>query len=139
MKARLNCITIAVDALDRAQHFYEMIFDEKAAEVSDDLVLFSIDKHLSLVLATRSDFDSYEAITGQTNAAPGTSECIMSLFLENEAAVDHLLEIAHTAGGTIAGPASTYGWGYAGYFRDPDGHQWECVFNEQVWQDMQAG
>ncbi|WP_118953370.1 VOC family protein [Taibaiella helva] len=139
MKARLNCITIPVDALDRAQRFYEMIFGEKASETSGDLVLFSIDKYMSLVLTTRSDFAGYADITGQKNAAPGTAECIMSLFLEDKAAVDRLLETALAAGGTTAGSASTYGWGYAGYFRDPDGHQWECLFNEEVWRDMQRG
>jgi catechol 2,3-dioxygenase-like lactoylglutathione lyase family enzyme len=37
---------------------------------------------------------------------------------------------ARPAGATLTGPAHDRPWGiYSGYFRDPDGHLWEIIWN----------
>jgi uncharacterized glyoxalase superfamily protein PhnB len=44
--------------------------------------------------------------------------------------VDQVIEQARRAGGTITRePAETFYGGYAGAFRDPDGHAWEIAHN----------
>jgi catechol 2,3-dioxygenase-like lactoylglutathione lyase family enzyme len=47
--------------------------------------------------------------------------------------VDEVLEAAHRAGAEIIKTAQdTFYGGYAGYFRDLDGHLWEIVWNPQM-------
>ena len=139
MKPILNCITIPVADLGKSQHFYEAILEEQAVEASDDLVLFTANEQAYLVLSTIKDFERYADITGLRMAPAGSSECIMSFFLDSTAAVDQLMQVAASAGGTLSGPAKVYAWGYAGYFRDLDGHQWECLFNEKLAQEQKEG
>ena len=44
--------------------------------------------------------------------------------------VDAILAAAAAAGATLTRPAAeTFYGGYAGYFRDPDGHAWEVAHN----------
>ncbi len=46
--------------------------------------------------------------------------------------VDAAMAQARAAGAAIIKPAQATFWGgYAGYFRDPDGHLWEIVWNPQ--------
>lgn len=132
MKPKLNCITLSVADLNRSRQFYETVLNEKAQEASDDLVLFQANDQAYLVLSTLKDFGTYSEITGMQPAPAGTSECILSTFLESKEAVDQLMQTASEAGATITGPNKTYDWGYAGYFRDPDGHQWECLYNKNL-------
>lgn len=54
--------------------------------------------------------------------------------LASEAEVDALLRQAEAAGATITRPARKTDWGgYAGYFRDLDGHLWEIAHNPHFW------
>ncbi len=47
--------------------------------------------------------------------------------------VDQIMAAAAQAGAVIVKPAqSTFYGGYAGYFRDPDGHPWEIVWNPDL-------
>ena len=42
----------------------------------------------------------------------------------------HLLERAEAAGALITDPPHERPWGiYSGYFKDPDGHLWEIIWN----------
>ena len=46
--------------------------------------------------------------------------------------VDEIMSAAACAGATIIKVAQdTFYGGYAGYFRDPNGHLWEIVWNPQ--------
>jgi uncharacterized glyoxalase superfamily protein PhnB len=45
-------------------------------------------------------------------------------------AVDALLAQAEAAGASLTAPPRDRPWGiYSGYFRDPDGHLWEIMWN----------
>jgi len=47
--------------------------------------------------------------------------------------VDQILRLAAQAGADIIKPAQeTFYGGFAGYFRDPDGHLWEIVWNPDL-------
>jgi hypothetical protein len=47
--------------------------------------------------------------------------------------VDSVLAEAKAAGATLTGPARARPWGiYSGYFRDPDGHLWEVMWNPEL-------
>ena len=47
--------------------------------------------------------------------------------------VDEVMDTAERAGAEIVkSPVSTFYGGYAGYFRDPDGHLWDVVWNPHL-------
>lgn len=60
-------------------------------------------------------------------AEAGTSECVVSIAAETDAAVDDLLARAGEAGATIVTAPGSQPWGYVGTFADPDGHLWMVV------------
>jgi uncharacterized glyoxalase superfamily protein PhnB len=63
-------------------------------------------------------------------AAGGFDGVVLAHNLRSRAEVDALLASAATAGAEITQPArETFYGGYAGCFRDPDGHVWEIAWN----------
>jgi uncharacterized protein len=64
-------------------------------------------------------------ITGEHDvAAPGSSECVLSITATGESGVDEVLERARLAGAEIVTEPGNQDWGYAGAFADPDRHVW---------------
>jgi uncharacterized protein len=57
-------------------------------------------------------------------AAPGHSECILSLEAGTEGEVNAVVERARLAGARIVAEPKRQPWGYTGTFADPDGHLW---------------
>ena len=57
-------------------------------------------------------------------ARRGHSECVLSLRVGTEAAVDELVKHVYKAGAEIVTQPGQQPWGYAGAFADPDGHVW---------------
>jgi catechol 2,3-dioxygenase-like lactoylglutathione lyase family enzyme len=61
---------------------------------------------------------------------PKTGELSIGHLVENKAEVDALLAQAEQAGATLTGQPHDRPRGiYSGYFRDPDGHLWEIIWN----------
>jgi uncharacterized glyoxalase superfamily protein PhnB len=62
--------------------------------------------------------------------AGGFDGVVLAHNLRSRAEVDALLADAAVAGAEISQPArETFYGGYAGCFRDPDGHVWEIAWN----------
>ena len=54
--------------------------------------------------------------------------------VRSEAEVDEVVRQAVDAGATLVKRPQRVSWGgYAGYFKDPDGHLWEVAHNPQFW------
>ncbi len=63
-------------------------------------------------------------------ASPKTGEFSLGHIVADRADVDAVLNQAQSAGGTVLGQPRDRPWGiYSGYFRDPDGHLWEIIWN----------
>jgi predicted lactoylglutathione lyase len=60
-------------------------------------------------------------------AAPGTSECLLSLPAADDAEVDAVLARAEAAGATVVQRPVTRPWGHLATFADPDGHLWQVI------------
>ena len=61
---------------------------------------------------------------------PKAGEFSIGQLVSSRDEVDALLAQAEAAGATVTGPAHERPWGiYSGYFRDPDGHLWEIIWN----------
>lgn len=137
MKPHLNAITLAVDDLERALHFYRdglglptngifgTEFPGSAAEAAGAIAMFTLANGLILSVYPRSELakDAHIDPKGTVGSAVSLGHVVDS---RNE--VHRLLADAERAGATVTAPAAERPWGvYCGYFRDPDGHLWEIL------------
>ena len=56
-----------------------------------------------------------------------TSECVVTVFADDEAGVDALTRRARGAGAAIVSEPGTQSWAYTATFTDPDGHLWSVM------------
>jgi catechol 2,3-dioxygenase-like lactoylglutathione lyase family enzyme len=137
VKPRLDVITLAVADLERALAFYRSLGLESngivATQWTDELTgangaiaIFELEGGLLLSLYPRDDLaKDAEVPVGP----PQSGEFSLAQLVHSRDAVDEVLEEAAVAGAAIT-PPHDRPWGiYSGYFRDPDGHLWEVIWN----------
>jgi catechol 2,3-dioxygenase-like lactoylglutathione lyase family enzyme len=139
MQPRINVITLAVADLDRALAFYRdglglespgvvgTEFEGDENNAAGAVVMFNLQPGLILALYPRSEL----AKDASVPLGPArTGEFSVGHIVATREEVDALLTIAAAAGATITDKAHERPWGiYSGYFRDPDGHLWEIIYN----------
>jgi uncharacterized glyoxalase superfamily protein PhnB len=82
------------------------------------------------VLATSGSGTELAKDANVAPAAPKTGEFSIGHLVSSKAEVDALLSQAQAAGATLTDQPHDRPWGiYSGYFRDPDGHLWEVIWN----------
>lgn len=142
MEPRIHVITLAVDDLDRALAFYRdglglespgvigTEFEGNDATPAGAAAMFQLRGGLILSLYPRTEL----AKDANVPLAPSKSgEFSIGHLVSDRSDVDALLAKAQAAGATLTGPPHDRPWGiYSGYFRDPDGHLWEIVWNSQL-------
>jgi catechol 2,3-dioxygenase-like lactoylglutathione lyase family enzyme len=142
MDAHIDVITIAVADLERALGFYrdglglssEGVIGTQWEGDEDTpagaIAMFKLSGGSILALYPRSE------LAKDANVAPGPAragEFSLGHLVSSRAAVDGLLAQARAAGATITDEPHERPWGiYSGYFRDPDGHLWEVIFNPRA-------
>jgi hypothetical protein len=142
MDPRVNVLTLAVADLERSLAFYrEGLGLESAGPIGteyegDDetpagaVVMFHLEGGLILALYPRSELAKDAAIALEP---PKSGEFSIAQIVGSKAEVDGLLATAVAAGATITDPPHERPWGiYSGYFRDPDGHLWEIIWNPRA-------
>jgi uncharacterized protein len=139
MEPHIDVITLAVGDLDRSLAFYrDGLGLETAGVVASELVdeetnaagaivIFRLEGGLVLALYPRGELAKD---AGVPVGPPKTGEFSIGQLVESRAKVDELLAQAEQAGATLTGRPHDRPWGiYSGYFRDPDGHLWEIIWN----------
>lgn len=63
-------------------------------------------------------------IGDRPDAAPGHSECVLSLGTDSQTETDAVIERTAQSGAEIVTEPGQQPWGYAAAFTDPDGHVW---------------
>lgn len=136
MKPRITLITLGVDDLDRALHFYRdgLGFPSEGivgTEFEHGAVAFlDLQPGLKLALWPRA---SIAHDTGLPLQARSATEFMLAHNVASSADVDAAMAQAGRAGAVIIKPAAHTFWGgYAGCFQDPDGHLWEVAWNPQM-------
>lgn len=133
MKPRISVITLGVDDLERALHFYrdglglqtEGIIGKEFEHGA--VAFFDLQAGLKLALWPRA---SLVHDSGVALAPASSSEFSLGHNVGSKAEVDAVMQQAEQAGAHIIKPAHDTFWGgYAGYFKDPDQHLWEVVWN----------
>ncbi len=137
VEPRLDVITLAVADLATALAFYRRLGLESTGIVGTEwtdettgangaIAMFRLESGLLLNLYPRADLAKDAAIPV---GPPGSGEFSLAQIVRSREEVDELLEQAVAAGATVT-PAHERPWGiYSGYFRDPDGHLWEVIWN----------
>lgn len=64
---------------------------------------------------------------GRDIAAPGISECLMSVTVATEHEVTQVAARVQQAGGDVVTDPGHQPWGYAAVCADPDGHLWQVL------------
>ena len=74
-------------------------------------------------------------VAGQDRVAPpGANECVLSVYVPDEDAVQARYEAALAAGGTTVYEPSQREWGaFAAHVADPDGHLWMILVPPPDW------
>jgi uncharacterized protein len=122
VEQRISLVTLGVADLRRARTFYERL-GWHGQEV-EETVFFQAGG-MALILWGRAKL---AADGGVEDRDPGG--CNLAHNVRSRAEVDAVLAEAATAGAEITQPArDTFYGGYAGHFRDPDGHVWEIAWN----------
>ena len=89
------------------------------------VAFFELQPGLKLAVWLRT---SMAAETGLGLSRAGPPTATIGHNVDSRAEVDRVMEQAARAGAEIVRPAAPVFWGgYAGYFKDPDGHVWEIA------------
>lgn len=142
MRPSIHVITLAVSDLDRALAFYRdglglespgVIGTEFVGDATNPggaVVMFTLTGGLILALYPREELAKDANVA---SGSPKTGEFSIGHSVASERDVDALLAQAEGAGATVTDRAHYRPWGiYSGYFRDPDGHLWEIIWNPQM-------
>ena len=131
-------VTLAVDDVRRSLEFYRALGLESPGVVGSEFE--GVDERPSGVAAMfELDGGVLLAVYGRTDLAkdasvplgpPKSGEFSIGVLAGSREEVDSLLAAARAAGATLTDEPHDRPWGiYSGYFRDPDGHLWEIIWN----------
>jgi catechol 2,3-dioxygenase-like lactoylglutathione lyase family enzyme len=139
MNSRIHVITLGVDDLERALAFYRNGLGLPSAGIigtefvgdhqhpSGATVMFQLDGGLILALYPRTELAKDANVPV---GPPSPSEFSVGQIVGSKEEVDALLAAAQAAGATLTEAPHHRPWSiYSGYFRDPDGHLWEVIWN----------
>ena len=95
-----------------------------------DVVMFRLADGLTLALYPRSELAKDANVPF---GPPKPGEFSIGHIVPRKADVDALLTQAEAGGGTLTEAPHDRPWKiYSGYFRDPDGHLWEIIWNARL-------
>jgi catechol 2,3-dioxygenase-like lactoylglutathione lyase family enzyme len=142
MEPRITVITLAVRDLERALKFYRdglglespgvigTEFPGEDTNASGLAAMFQLQGGLTLALYAREDLAKDANVP---LGEPSTGEFSIGHVVATKAEVDAVLARAVAAGATRTDQTHERPWGiYSGYFRDPDGHLWEVIWNPRL-------
>lgn len=133
MKPRISVLTLGVADLERSLAFYrdglglptEGIVGREYEHGA--VAFFTLAGGLRLAIWAQDDI-AHD--TGLPVTPPSPTAFTIGHNVAARPEVDRIMAEAASAGAAIVKPArDTFYGGYAGYFRDPDGHLWEVVWN----------
>jgi uncharacterized protein len=125
LRQSLSLVTLGVSDYDRAKKFYEALGWTVTWEVEE--TSFFQANGVVLTLWSR---EKLAADTGVADDGARWSGITLAHNVGSRDEVDEIVELARDNGAEITRePAETFYGGYAGVFRDLDGHAWEIAHN----------
>ena len=130
MKPRISMITLGVDDLAVSVNFYEAGLGFPRMESPPEVAFFTLNGSW-LGLHPRHALAEDATVPPEGSGFEGFT---LSHNVDSEADVETIMKQALAAGATLVKAAQKVFWGgYAGYFKDPDGHLWEIAHNPFFW------
>jgi uncharacterized protein len=136
MKPRITLVTLGVDDLDRAVVFYRDGLGLPTQGIVGTefehgaVAFFDLENGLKLALWPRA---SLAHDSGLPETPASSTDFSLGHNVNSRREVDEAMQNAEQAGADIVKRAHETFWGgYAGYFRDLDGHLWEVAWNPQL-------
>lgn len=130
MMPRISMITLGVRDLPRAIAFYEQGLGFPRLESPPTVAFFTLNGTWLGLFGTESLAED----AGVAPAGTGFRQVALAHNVASREEVAQVLAQARAAGAGITQPARETTWGgYAGYFRDPEGHLWEVAHNPFLW------
>ena len=125
MKQSISLVTLGVADYPRAKAFYEALGWVVTLEAQETAFF-----QANGVVLTLWGREKLAADTGIADSGASWSGITLAHNAGSREEVDGLIEAARRNGAEIARePAETFYGGYAGVFRDLDGHAWEVAHN----------
>jgi predicted lactoylglutathione lyase len=125
MKQSVSLVTLGVADYERAKAFYEALGWSATLEVQE--TAFFQANGVVLVLWAREKLAEDAGIDDDGARWSGIA---LAHNVASRDEVDRVVEQARACGGEVTRePAETFYGGYAGVFRDLDGHAWEIAHN----------
>lgn len=125
MHTALSYVTLGVEDVDAAIEFYETLGFEYEKRVNNWASFVAGGTHIALYPA--------DDLARDANAEPGRHTfpgVTLAVNVSDPEQVDSSIEEARALGAEIVKEPVEPEWGgYAGYFRDPDGHYWEVAYS----------
>ncbi len=126
MEQRVSMVTLGVTDLERSRTFYERL--GWRGQTVQKTVFYQAGG-LIVVLWGRQDLAA-DAGVREASSGGGFGGVALAHNVRCRSEVDEVVNAAESAGGEVTSrPGETFYGGYAGYFRDPDGHIWEVAWN----------
>ena len=136
MKPRITVLTLGTDDLQRSVAFYRDGLGLPTQGIMGQefeygaVAFFQLESGVILALWPRT---SIARDVGLPQGPRSSTEFTIAHNVASRQEVDLVMEEARAAGAERVKPAGdTFYGGYAGYFRDPDGHLWEVAWNPQL-------
>jgi predicted lactoylglutathione lyase len=124
MEPRVSLVTLGVADLARAKAFYAALGWE-GQELQE--TVFVQAGPLAVVLWSRAKLAEDSGVEDDGGSFGGVA---LAQNVRSRDEVDAIVAAAAAAGASVTRPPSeTFYGGYAGVFRDPDGHVWEIAHN----------
>ena len=125
MALQVTAIMLAVEDLARSKRFYA---DGLGCTVQQDYPMFVSlklgDGSSSLALYPREAAAQDAGVSPEGSGFRGVS---FHYIADSNEAVDDVIKQATAAGADVVREATSSGWGYFGYFSDPDGYLWKVA------------
>lgn len=136
MKPRISLLTLGVADLERSLAFYR----DGLGLPTDGIVgrefehgavaFFQLAGGLKLAIWSQ---ENLAHDTGLPREPVSSTAFAIAHNVLSRGEVDETMRAAESAGGEVVkAPRETFYGGYAGYFRDPDGHLWEIAWNPEM-------
>jgi hypothetical protein len=125
MRQSVSLVTLGVADYERAKAFYEALGWKAALDIEE--TAFFAANGVVVVLWAR---DKLAADTGVNDDGARWGGITLAHNVGSRDEVHAVVDAARAAGADVARePAETFYGGYAGVFRDLDGHAWEVAHN----------
>jgi uncharacterized protein len=124
--ARISIVTLGVEDVARSVRFYEALGWERTRSSIPEIAWFrTADSYLG-IFGWHDLVEDAQLVEPTRGSFGGVT---LAINVETNEMVDAALDEAVAAGASLVKPGTEFGFGYGGYFADPDGHVWEVVHN----------